>query len=79
MKCANCKSDALYAYHITKAQTLHYCGKHLPSFLFARRDAGQLAITEAMTVEIESALAAVATRQEEAVVVPKKTRKKTAQ
>lgn len=78
MTCSNCKSDALYAYHITKSQTVHYCGKHLPKFLYARRDAGQLAITEAMTAQIDSAIAAVATRPEEAVV-PKKTRKKTAE
>lgn len=68
----------MYAYHITKAHVVYYCGKHLPSFLFARRDAGQLQMTEAMVEEVASVVAAVATRREEEVVVPKKTRKKTA-
>lgn len=73
----------MYAYHITSAQSVYYCGSHLPTFLFARRDAGQLAITEAMAEEVASAVAAIATRPEEPTVdeepvVPKKTRKKTA-
>lgn len=68
----------MYTYQITKAHAVHYCGKHLPSFLFARRDAGQLKMTEAMVEEVSSAVAAVATRREEEVIVPKKTRKKTA-
>jgi len=48
MKCANCSTDAMYVYRITKTESVYYCGKDLPSFLEDRRKAGLLNITQAL-------------------------------
>jgi hypothetical protein len=40
--CANCQSEALYTYQINPDYLVHYCQSHLPRFLTAARDAGQL-------------------------------------
>jgi hypothetical protein len=41
-KCANCVSDALYAYKINPALTINYCANHLPKFLNDQKAAGLL-------------------------------------
>jgi hypothetical protein len=56
MKCANCSNDALYEYKITQKSSVFYCGKDLPRFLYARRDAGLLNTTEAYAEEQTSAI-----------------------
>jgi hypothetical protein len=42
IKCANCEGDALYTYQINSDYLINYCQYHLPRFLTAARDAGQL-------------------------------------
>ena len=42
IKCANCEVEALYTYQINPDYLVHYCQYHLPRFLTAARDAGQL-------------------------------------
>ena len=59
MKCANCSNDALYEYKITSSNSIFYCGKDLPRFLYSRRDAGQLATTESYTTQRDSAIEAL--------------------
>lgn len=50
----------MYEYRITESTSIFYCGKDLPRFLYARRDAGLLNITPALTENLESAIAALA-------------------
>ena len=61
MKCANCKSEALYVYHITADSYIYYCGKDLPKFLEERKKAGLLKITDQFTVEHNSAIESLKT------------------
>lgn len=42
IKCANCEGEALYTYSVNPDYLIHYCQYHLPRFLSAARDAGQL-------------------------------------
>jgi len=56
MKCANCESDALYEYRVTKGHSLFYCNKCLPKFLTERKKAGLLTITPKFTEELASAM-----------------------
>lgn len=56
MKCANCASDALYEYRVTKGHSLFYCNKCLPGFLTERKKAGLLKITPKFTEELEAAI-----------------------
>jgi hypothetical protein len=42
-KCANCVANAIYTYQINESFAMHYCQSHLPRFLYAQRDAGNLA------------------------------------
>ena len=44
IKCANCEVEALYTYQISPDYLVHYCQYHLPRFLTAARDAGQLSL-----------------------------------
>jgi hypothetical protein len=37
MTCANCSDSAVYTYKLNEATHVHYCAKHLPSFLRAFR------------------------------------------
>lgn len=41
--CANCVADAIYTYQVNESFGIHYCQAHLPRFLYAQRDAGNLA------------------------------------
>ena len=58
-KCSNCPSPAAYEYKITANASVLYCGKDLPRFLYARRDAGLLTYTSALNNDLESAIAAL--------------------
>ena len=72
MKCANCSSDALFEYQITKKKSIFYCGKDLPRFLEPQRKAGHLKITASMKIAEESMLEKLSTPEpifEEAEVV----------
>lgn len=40
--CANCSNEALYTYQITDDFNIHYCQYHLPRFLTAKKNAGEL-------------------------------------
>jgi hypothetical protein len=40
--CVNCDTEAIYTYQVSADYRLHYCQYHLPRFLFARRDSGEL-------------------------------------
>lgn len=42
IKCANCEGEAMYTYQINPDYLINYCQYHLPRFLTAARDAGQL-------------------------------------
>jgi hypothetical protein len=66
MKCANCSSDALYVYRITKSKSVYYCGKDLPSFLEDRRKAGLLNITQALTEAKEEVVEILSTPKKKA-------------
>lgn len=55
-KCSNCSTDALYEYQITAQTSVFYCAKDLPRFLYARRDAGHLKITDALTENLNAAV-----------------------
>lgn len=60
MKCSNCADNATYEYRLTQTKSIPYCGKHLPKFLEARRNAGNLKITPVLTETLDSAIAALA-------------------
>ena len=64
MKCANCDSDALFEYAISKNTSIFYCGKDLPGFLNERRKAGLLKITSKFTESNESAISALSSSPE---------------
>lgn len=49
-KCANCTRDAVYVYQVTSAFKQEYCQKHLPQFLWKKRDEGKLALPVAVPV-----------------------------
>ena len=42
VKCVNCNREALYTYQVSGSYIIHYCQSHLPKFLIAKRNAGQL-------------------------------------
>lgn len=56
MKCANCKSEALFEYRITHDKSIFYCGKHLPKFLEARKRADLIAVTDSFAQAKSEAL-----------------------
>lgn len=37
--CANCPTEAVYEYSVTKSLKIHYCVAHLPRFLKGKKDA----------------------------------------
>lgn len=41
-KCSNCSADAQYSYRVNDAIVSHYCVRHLPHFLQAKKNAGEL-------------------------------------
>lgn len=49
--CANCNADAEYSYSVSLENVIHYCGTHLPNFLYGRRNAGELALILPAPVE----------------------------
>lgn len=42
--CANCSAIAEYTYRVNETEMVHYCDKHLPSFLFSKKVAGLLTL-----------------------------------
>lgn len=46
MTCANCSSEALYSYPVSPDYVIHYCQRHLPTFLVAKRNAGLLPLID---------------------------------
>jgi hypothetical protein len=89
MKCANCPSDALFEYQISKRKSIFYCGKDLPGFLESQRKAGLLKITqefknadksveEKLTSSVTAIEEPVAVEEEQKPVPVKKTPKKSA-
>jgi hypothetical protein len=51
----------MYEYRLTQENSIFYCGKDLPRFLEARKDAGLLNITQKYKEENKSALEALST------------------
>jgi len=51
VNCANCNADAEYSYSISLENVIHYCGTHLPNFLYGRRNSGDLALIVPAPVE----------------------------
>lgn len=50
--CANCQGEALYTYAVNESYLIHYCQLHLPRFLTAQKQSGQLPLrTVAEVVE----------------------------
>ena len=79
MKCANCDREAMYEYKMTQTKSTFYCGKDLPKFLEARKNAGLLTLTPAHADNAASAVTALTTLvPEEEAPAPKKVVKKTA-
>jgi len=62
MKCANCNSDAMYVYDISKKKSIPYCEPHLPAFLEARKIAGLLRTTDQYAAEAAAATEALANK-----------------
>ena len=60
MKCANCDSNAMYVYDISKKKSIPYCEPHLPRFLEPRKIAGLLRTTDQYAAEAASAIEALA-------------------
>lgn len=42
IKCANCASEAVYAYAVSESRSIYYCGKDLPKFLRGKNAASLL-------------------------------------
>jgi len=49
--CVNCSADADYSYPISLDNVVHYCGDHLPKFLYGRRNSGDLKLILPAPVE----------------------------
>lgn len=59
-KCINCVNNSAWIYEITPAQTVPYCGEHLPKFLHDRKNAGLLKSSDEMVQEQSDAFEALA-------------------
>ena len=62
--CANCADEALFEYKLTDEVSIHYCGKHLPKFLDARKKAGLLHTTDSFSEVVEEAMEALAPEED---------------
>ena len=51
IKCDNCSSDALYYVTEPGANSVHYCGICLPSWLKVRADEGHFSLVPPLVVE----------------------------
>jgi hypothetical protein len=69
VKCANCNRYALYTYQVSSSYIIHYCQSHLPKFLLARRNAGQLPLIIPAPVVVEPVVEAPKTSKKKEVVV----------
>lgn len=49
--CVNCSADADYSYPMSLDNVVHYCGDHLPKFLYGRRNSGDLKLILPAPVE----------------------------
>lgn len=72
MTCANCSRDALYSYPVSPTYVIHYCQSHLPTFLVAKRNAGQLPLIDT-TPKVEAPAAPKASKKAAPVVEPEET------
>lgn len=62
--CANCADESLFEYKLTDEVSIHYCGKHLPKFLDARKKAGLLHTTDSFSEVVEEAMEVLAPEEE---------------
>jgi hypothetical protein len=69
MTCSNCSRDALYSYPVSPTYIIHYCQSHLPNFLVAKRNAGQLPLIDT-TPKVEEPVVVKASKKAAVVVEP---------